>query len=378
MTIKPNPYVYPYIPFADLSQKELRSNFTKKVIITDTDLKERVSGTKSPQPNLEGSTAAEQILSIFQDENYRFGPREFIAENHDLWIKKLSYFIEINLPIEFTILGFPFKMPVSLKTNRTLPDMGETLSLLRLYHISKHIQTIYKPGAIIHVFTEGAFGNFSGVSKVEWVSYREYLKTLVALFGWNTLQIHDLSDMEQSVGNFNDLYENRIVEFERLYNEKNPEFMKRFDGAYPSIVKIVSTRKYSDTVLMDVYNDALTDEDVSDEVVAIRREIENSAISGIPKYFAYLAVRDDLNYLETVVPHYIPLTVSPKPNRLGIIPVNEHCQRLPYHGVVVRHPDSTYTIEYLIDIKRDGKTYTPVYITTDSEDKPFYYQQYDE
>ncbi len=373
--LKPNPYVYPYIPFQDLSNKKIRQNFIDQKRISIDQLKNLVYGLPIPDVEIVGENVADKILSIFQDDNFRFGPKEYILQDKTFWIERLNNFIIRNLPIQFTILGFPFKIPVALKTNRILPDLGEVLSLVRLKHIVEHINKIYPPGSIITIFTEGIFGKFVGVLKDEWVSYREFLKKLITILEFDSfLKISDLSEMEKSIIDFEIQYQEIIFSLKQLYQKNDPEFMTKYKGTYESIFRIVSSKMYDEEILMDVYNENLSDQEISSEALRIREDIRTRAYEAVFQYHAYLLLRDKINYLEKVVPGALQLSVSPKPKRLGIIPINKECYLLPYHGVPVYYPEKDiFLVEYLIDIKRSHFNYTLVYFDEDQEHKPFYY-----
>ena len=337
--MKANPFVYPFVPFINLADKNIRANFISRKEIDLPELKKLIGILPVSSPQINGETIAERILSVFQDENYRFGPKEYIQENKDSWITKLDYFINQGLPIQLTILGFPFKVPVPLKTNRVLPDMGEVLSLLRLNNIVDNIQKIYIQGAVITIFTEGVFGRFSGVPEEEWVAYRKFLEKLNELLRLSpALKIIDLSEMEKIVPDFQARCQQRAQQFKELYHRSDPEFLAKYEGTYEAVLRIISTKDYNESLLMDVYNEKLGDKDVSDEVKKIRHDIQTKTHDSIFQYHAYLKMRDGIDYLEKVVPHGLPLTVSPKVNRLGIFPVSKVCSRLPYHGVPVYYP----------------------------------------
>lgn len=253
--------------------------------------------------------------------------------------------------------------------------MGEVLSLSRLKKITDYIKSIWSPGAIIHIFTEGIFGRFSGVSDQEWIGYREFLKKLIDLFDFSSnLKVHDLSEMEKVVPNFEEYYQRKIGELKELYQKKDPDFLAKYQGTYPSLFHIVSSRMYPEDLLLDVYNKNLPDETLSLEAREARNDIRKRAREAVFYYHAYLKIRDEINYLEKTIPGHLPLTVSPKTNRLAIIPVNEKCQRLPYHSLPVFYSkENLFLLEYLIDIKRSNLHYQLIYFDQDQEDKPFYY-----
>ncbi|MEK7174693.1 MAG: L-tyrosine/L-tryptophan isonitrile synthase family protein [Patescibacteria group bacterium] len=372
-----NPYVYPYVPFADLSRKDFRPVIVGERRIDDEALRSLVRRLPAPQPAVIGTTPAERILSIFSDESVRFGPREFIDDNRDAWLQKIDRFVATAEKIPFTILGFPFKIAVPLKTNRTMPDLGEATALRRLADIIDCVRREYAPGAHITVFTEGAFGRFSGIPESVWMRYREALKRLVAILDYNDIEIRDLGDMENTVPDFAKRWEAKTAELGRLYENGDHNIREKYEGTRESLYRIIPTKERNLEVLMDVYNEDLTDDAVSNEVRAIRKRLREEVHKAIFKYHAYLGVRDDLHYLETVAPGAIPLSVSPKPNRLGIIPLNLASVRLPYHGVPVYYPEKNLVdIEYLVDLLRSAATYTAVHWENDGDPKPFYYETY--
>ena len=375
-TVKSNPYVYPFIPFEDLSNKEIKNNFVGKKELDWEDLSKMVRKIKSPKPEIGGTTTAEKILSVFLDDEYRFGPREFIEENRENWINKLNLFIEKNQPLKLTILGFPFKVPVPLKTNRHFPDMGDVLALLRLFTINNIIKEIYSPGAKTVIFTEGVFGRFSGVSTETASQYRDFLQEIIERLGFSTsLEISDLAEMESTVNDFPQRYEEKISQLKNLYLSGDPNFLEKYKGTYESIYRIISTEGSDDKFLMDVYNENLSDDDAPAEVLEFRKKLRSETHETVFKYHAYLLVRDDLDYIQKKSPNSIPLSVSPKPNRLGVIAVHQDCLLLPHHGVTVFYPDrGMFLIEYLIDIKRRNCSFTPVFLRGDKDNKPFYYE----
>lgn len=83
-----NPYVYPFVPFKDLTKKTIRQNFIGEKRVSLEELKEVLSNLDQPKPKIEGKNKAEKILSLFLDEKIRLGPPEYILENKDSWLKK--------------------------------------------------------------------------------------------------------------------------------------------------------------------------------------------------------------------------------------------------------------------------------------------------
>lgn len=377
INMKSNSEIYPYVPFADLSNKDIKNNFVEKKEISLEELKEFVLSLENPQPNIQGKTVAERILSIFMDENFFFGPREYIEENKKTWLDKLNYFISKKEPIQFTILALPFKIPVPLKTNRVLPDMGEVLFLLRLNLITQLIVNEYQPGAQITVLAEGVFSDFVGIEKIQADNYYQAIKGLNDKLGFgDNIKIIPLSVIKEYTADFDKAYKQKVNELKKLYQTNDKEFLKKYNNTYQVLGRIVAPPELDEQILMDVYNDQLADSQVADNIFKIRNQIKEKAHHAIFQYFAFFLVRDEIDLLEQLVPHSLSLSVSPKKDRLGIVPVNKDCVRLPYHAVPV-YDKNKFSLEYLIDIKRTKNKYILVYLKNDSDNTPFYYIVYE-
>lgn len=375
--MKPNSYVYPYVPFKDLSNKQIRKDFISgEKEVSFNEIKSLISQMKPKVVSPSGKTLEEKILSVFLDKNFLFGPKKYIEANKSFWQEKLHYFIQDSKKIQFTLLGFPFKMPLLLKTNRSLPDMGEVLSLKQLMDIAEDIKNIYSPGVVINVFTEGGFGKFVGVSKKKVEDYKKFLILIARRMGFNQyIKIKDLTEMEK-YKSFKMVFRDNLKKMEKSFRLEDKDFMKKYNGAKDSIFRIVNPREKDELVLMEVYDESLSDSEISERARMVRKRISDSLPKAIIRYFAYLKTRDDLNFLEKRVPHFIPLSVSPKPNRLGILPIDKSINKLPYHSVPVYWTKKRrFSMEYLIDIKRSDINYTAVYLNGDWENLPFYYER---
>lgn len=376
--LKSNPYVYPYVPFKKLEQAFLRienDNFIKNgKIINLRDIAGILNKIKMPTIKVKGKTVEEKIFSHFLDDNVLFGPREYIEDNRAFWLEKINYFVSRNKKIRFTLLGFPFKMPVPFKTNRTLPDMGEVLILLQLNHLAEQMKKVYLPGVEIVVFTEGGLGKFVGVSDQEGEAYKDFLIFLNKKLGfYKNIKIMDLADMEKEA-EFENKFQINLKKMKTDLTKKEAGFMEKFEGAKPSLLRIINTRKYSERDLAQVYDEKISDDKVSPAILKIRQMIRKKVEQSLTGYFAYLKTRDDLNYLEKKVPHFLALSVSPKPKRLGIIPVNTWSDKLPYHSVPLYIlKNKHFMMEYLVDLKYGNYICEACYLQEDKEKKPFYY-----
>lgn len=374
--VRSNKYVYPYVPFRNLKRalEDGKGNAFSKKEISWKDLKVVLGGIEEQEILVSGKSVEEKIFSIFLDKNVLFGPKKYVESYREYWLEKSGYFTKKNRKIRFTLLGFPFKIPVPLKTNRKYPDMGEVLILKKLFGITDAIGKIYPPGAEIVVFTEGGLGRFVGVSKKEADGYKDFLIEINRKLGFSkSIKIADLSEMEMEK-DYQRLFKMNVAGFREAFKKKDPAFMEKFKGANPSLVRIVNTRKHSESTLAEVYDEDVSDRKISKKGKEIREDILRKVEKALIGYFAYLKTRDDLDFLEKRVPHFLALSVSPKPKRLGVIPVNAWSDKLPYHSVpVLDWKKNRFFMEYLVDLKYGNDASEAFFLKGDREKKPFYY-----
>lgn len=153
--------------------------------------------------------------------------------------------------------------------------------------------------------------------------------------------------------------------------------MTKYRAVLEPVFRIVKSCEYAEDQLLDVYNHSFKDSQLSSRALKIRKNLQQNAHKAILLYFAYLKTKDDIHFPKKVVPDYLPLTVSPKPHRLGIFPISSSTKILPYHGVPVYNvQNKKWDIRYLTDIRRDKKySYRRVFLHEDRDSEPFFYEQ---
>ena len=123
----------------------------------------------------------------------------------------------------FSILGFPYKMPVPLKTNRHLADFGEVAALARLNEIGKAIAKVYSPGVKIHVFTEGPFSQLNGMPRNLADRYFASLQDVVDRFGLGEhIVLQDLSRIIDEQPDFDGAWKQVTVEIRQRRDRGRP------------------------------------------------------------------------------------------------------------------------------------------------------------
>jgi len=375
--MKSNPVVFPFVEFQDLSNKKIIKNFLKPKIIGWDEIKNILNNIKKPYLNLpKKATIEEKIFYIFLDDNFLFGEKKYVLDYKKYWIEKLNYFTKDKKPIKFTLLGFPFKVPLILKTIRVTPDMGDVLVINQLKNFIVAIKEVYSPGAIVYLVTEGCFGKFTGVRKKNIEKYHQFLKKIINKLDFESfLKIIPLDKLE-SYDDFKRIYKEQIINFNKKYIEENEDFINKYNQAFPSIFHIVNPKTKDLLLLIDVYNINL--ETKNKRINKKRKELQERTHKAIINYFSYLKTRDILNFLEKEVSHALSLSVSPKPGRIGLLPINKEINKLPHHAMTVFYEkEKKFLLHYYIDILRMDLKFQPVYLINDMEKKPFFFIAYE-
>ncbi len=370
MTENTSPYIFPFHPFKHLEIAEPNSEIVATEI-WDIDRFEPLLDRFAPtvRPEADG-TPAERILAIFTSDEILFGEKAFIESWRDHWIAKIEALIAARRPVDFTILGYPFKMPVPLKTNRRCADFGEAVSLARLAAIARAVSGIHAPGARVHVFTEGAFGAFNDVDRAWSDRYFASLETMVAAFGLeDAIVLHDLNVVVDETPEFKSVWSEIEGEIEKRRDAGDPATLKALGDALPVRFHNLSNFGVGEDLLRRAYLD-----DGSADADALRRNIMARAKTGVVSYRAFLEARDRIGLLERYAPGALAMTVSPRAGRLGVRPLPAPSEILPYHGVPVLTPDrSQMRIEYLWDLMGSKASLTAVHWSGDSDNNPFMY-----
>lgn len=378
--IKSNPYVFPFLEFKNLANKDIKKIRGKEEIGLETirEILHKLKNKSKLQKKIISSISirnspSEKIFSLFTHPEVMFGELKMYQQNKDHWIKEFEKSIQ-NKQFNFSILGFPFKVANVLKTTRTMPDLGEIMSMNKLEMIAQIVEKSSNTPTTIYVVTEGVFAKFVGVPISTANKYARSLSFLAKQLGFTHLKFTPLQKMETYVKDFNNVFEKKVQLLEKQYRDGNLDVVKKIDSTYPIVLRIVNPKVTNLSELMDIYNYKIPDQKLSPKLLKLRKKVEVFALKSTFQYFTYLQMRDDVKFLEKELGHFIPLTVSPKPNRLGIIPISTKVKFLPHHGVsVYEKAKNEFNICYLIDLLRDKKTFKEVVLATDSDRAPFFY-----
>jgi pyoverdine/dityrosine biosynthesis protein Dit1 len=153
----------------------------------------------------------ESILSIF--ESFRMTPTaidQYESVGKNILREKLTRFVIMNKPIDFVMLGFPFKSTNTRdKVLGTLPDRAELETMKNFARFNDAIKSVYDKGVVIHIASDGLiFNHILGVDDSVVMQYKE---VSLDYANGTPLNIYDLSDFYEG----GDLMSKR----ERLMNQ---------------------------------------------------------------------------------------------------------------------------------------------------------------
>lgn len=159
-----------------ISSKWIEENFSEVIILKDfnTELIESFPTRELPNkilshfdlsllkedifmPNKEAKTKAEEILSVLLNSNVRRGGLTKIEPFLPIFLRKIKYFTNNNLPVHLIIPSLPHKKQNPITTGHSLDfiDLGEYLCMLQLKNIISSIKKVYIHGAKITILSDG-------------------------------------------------------------------------------------------------------------------------------------------------------------------------------------------------------------------------------
>jgi pyoverdine/dityrosine biosynthesis protein Dit1 len=112
-------------------------------------------------------------------------------------LNRIEDIIKIDTALTLVLVGYPFKSTnTDLKVLSEKVDMGEFIGFLTLNHICQQIQTLYKPGAKVLIYSDGlAYTSLLDISESTYKSYQKDLNTLSAFFN-EYISIHYPQDLD--------------------------------------------------------------------------------------------------------------------------------------------------------------------------------------
>lgn len=108
----------------------------------------------------------DQVLEVF--EGFRMAPTpldQYEQVGKARLADKMAPYIAAGVPIEFVMLGFPFKsMNTRDKVIGVLPDLGEQITLDNFVTFNNRVKEVYAPGVRVNIISDGLI--FNGLEEI--------------------------------------------------------------------------------------------------------------------------------------------------------------------------------------------------------------------
>lgn len=276
----------------------------------------------------DATTVAESVYHILDSYRVRYDIDKYAVGmlhdtteqpvvGHEQAIKSIAYFVERGEPLQFILVGFPFKSGnTEKKVLGHLPDMAERRSLEYLQAMLDNIKQAYAPGARIEIFCDGVpFAKILGISIAHVLEYERALKTIAQDLSGITIIGSD--EMMQRHG-----------------LQSTPDIIAFFDRFSPTDEQVRKDLKEKSlpTVLL---------QRISDELDYTQGRTLRAKI-GLEEIVTQLISREERlrSYIATTftAPHYIRLSVhfTPDVSKKFGVRLSPASAVTPYHGVMVQ------------------------------------------
>jgi pyoverdine/dityrosine biosynthesis protein Dit1 len=240
-----------------------------------------------------------------------FGEKSMYEESREMWLSEFRRIIS-NKKIQFSIMGFPFKVTNPLKTSRISPDLGEVMAMQRLENIALLLEKVSKRNISIVVISEGGLSKQVGYDSLVAEQYAKYAKKVGKKLGFTHLSFLPLSKMEEMFSDFDLAFKAKAKELTKQFKRGDSGIVEKINGAQPIILRIVKHPNLPLHELMDMYNFRIPTENLSPRIKQARESLGENATKATLEYFAYLALRDESQFLtKELGKNTITLTVSP-------------------------------------------------------------------
>jgi hypothetical protein len=146
-----------------------------------------------------------RVFRILTSSTFRKGSMSQMGLAHlaPTLLSTINRRVRGGLPIQLTLMAFPFKVPNPAKTGgRELPDLAELTAIRRLAELARRIRAVYAPGLEIEIIHDGAFiAEVFGVSLDEVRRYETCFTTLMLQAGaGRSIRCHEFGALQRALG----------------------------------------------------------------------------------------------------------------------------------------------------------------------------------
>ena len=285
-------------------------------------------------------TPAEQAWELLTLSRYRRGPRALTDTAKARALSQIQETVRRDLELTFTLCFLPAKIRHPLKTlarDGTEVDLGEAGALLRLHEIATGLADLLHRPARATVSSDGMrYAHCMGVSPETVRGYQRNVRLLAASLGiQDTVSIVDeatLLPLEWS----DDVADEtaRLRDQIAAGDDGSINEVRKLQPAVALCIDIDPATSWDDLLL--AHAEDLTPEQRRarhPSAADLREQIEARSLDATLGYVAANRVMSRLQLFRTCWPLTLKGTVHPKPNKIGLMPVNDATDNVfPYHG----------------------------------------------
>ncbi len=327
-------------------------------------------------------SVAEKIWEILYFPGIRKGPDDNLsAEDIGDYQTLIKASVERGEPVGLVFIGFPFKTPNPLKTNRKLPDAGEFFFVKRLLEINEAVKLVYPPGISWEVLAEGeAYRSLFGVTKEEAWAYLSRVRSFISYFGAEEIiGIQDLAGLCHRYPEF-------LCKCEQIYKEIMDSLRgngmvpnRLFQSIFQTMRSSANLARYSPE---EIYYLAQSSKlsSMPEGLESQWNLLEQEAIDATARYLAFNQAKNKvglngLSAIQEAFPKHCYVSITQKPGRYSFHPLGRQNLYFPHHGVPVVEGKRNQGVKIvnLMDIVLNPKEYRAMHIVDDVENKPFAY-----
>jgi hypothetical protein len=313
---------------------------------------------------------AELLLAMLLSSSVRKGSlaRSELDRQRSVLLHPLRQRIARGLPIQLTLMAFPFKVPNPAKVGaRRLPDLAEATALRRLGRLRAALAEAYPLSVELELILDGqALAPAIGVPADEVSGYVAYLRRLLDETGVaGFVRLHDLDDLLNG--------DRRLAAARRAHAAEATAWWHSERGtagwraAFRKMAGMVNLRELSvaeaEAVLGAAEGGALP---------ARFAEVERRIGRAMIAYREFDMLVHRLDPRPHCFPEAIHATVTERPGRLAIWLVRRGRSHLPWHGVGAVEADGHVHVQPLASVLERGG-YRAVH--RHDEDTPFFYRR---
>lgn len=327
---------------------------------------------------------AEEVWRVMNDQRFAKSRRQDLSAQAPSYIELIHRAVRKGEPVKFAIILFPFKIWRNpLKTNRQTPDFGELATLNQLASLCYAIKHKYAPGARWTILTEGeAYQELFGIPDGEFRAYLDGIRRFVTQLGEDSLfEFMPLSGVMSAFPDLPRHQARRLQALDELWANGLPS---KYADYYWTFFTSQDVRDVDPETLKRLYgngkkNGLPSPDDLTQAERSVFNRIDAEASRMMRWYLAYNQAKHDVGdggAIQTLFPDHLYISVTDKPGRYTLHPLNNRTRLFPHHGVPVlsgRH--GAVSIQWLYGVQSRPDRIRPVYLQGDSENLPFYYAE---